>query len=149
MSREANEELDFNHILTVKTEPILLLRTYIFTTLAKKILVKEQTYFLKRKMDVMFPEAYVRAIQQALLLLNQDLLKTKAMMKERHMTANLKPEMKADRTFKYECYIEGKTIYTGGTSHRLKSEVMRYVVFYLNEARENSFKKNDDRLKMF
>ncbi|AIC95983.1 hypothetical protein [Shouchella lehensis] len=136
MSRNASDELDFNHLLTVKTEPVLLLRTYIFTTLAKKILVKEQTKFLKREIKVMFPEAYVRVIQQALLLLNKDLLKTKALMRERHMTVDLKPKMKADRTFTYACYVQGKTIYTGGPSYRLKSEVMRYVIFYLNETKE-------------
>ncbi len=132
MNTRVDQELDFAHLLTVKTEPILIFRTYIFIALAKKILISEQQSFLKRNIQVTFPEAYVKVIQQALIFLERDLLQTQAVMAKRNMRVNLRPKIKADRTYTYACWLNGKILYTGGASNRLKTEVMRYVQFYLN-----------------
>jgi hypothetical protein len=117
---------------------ITTIRGYIFTRLAKTVLVNELGRFEAGRINVKFPEVYAARIRKALALITDDLRATLIFMRDNNIRVSKEPVLNKDNDVQYEYWHNGRTGITGGAPVVLKKEVGRYVHYYFGEAVEEN-----------
>lgn len=140
MSYELEAEAIFDTHRPRQTTLVDSVLAYVQIRIARNILVRDLEKIEAGKLDIKYPDAYIKRLRQSLALITSDLHDTRTFFLSEKIKVTDKPVEVTESMILYSYWIKGRTGQCGGSSHVMRKEVKRYVQYYLTERVENDGK---------